>query len=456
MANASIFSQYVKPVRSMQDYANDYDVAEQNKLALAAKRMEMQRAEAGMQDQQRIRGLASQYGSDENALIKALRGGGYFDQAGGLEKQIAERLKGQGERDKTAAEIDEKRFKLAKERRDAYEAARGGFERDPQLSKDKVVRVLSEMGDIGVLPAELVQKLTANLPDDPEALRADIRTGNLSRLTPEQMVTLFTPKYEFQDSGQQRIPVQMNMNVPGAVAPQTIQKVATPGEVLTDTRTRAEGALNRGVTIRGQNLTDARSRDATAATLTKPFEVTGPDGTPMLVQQDKQGNIRPVQGYGPKAGTEKPLNDTQSKALLFGSRMREAGKVLDELEKSGTTTSVPGSRSGYGIGSVVTALSSSQKQQLDQAKRDFVNAVLRRESGAVIADSEFDNADKQYFPQIGDSPKVIAQKRRNRELATNGILQEVPENRRNGLQPQAQMPTADDIRKQADNILKGG
>jgi hypothetical protein len=41
-------------------------------------------------------------------------------------------------------------------------------------------------------------------------------------------------------------------------------------------------------------------------------------------------------------------------------------------------------------------------------------------------------------------------------VVVDGILQEVPENRRNSLQPTPQMPTADDIRKQADNILKGG
>jgi len=37
--------------------------------------------------------------------------------------------------------------------------------------------------------------------------------------------------------------------------------------------------------------------------------------------------------------------------------------------------------------------------------------VLRKESGAAIAASEFDNAEKQYFPQPGDSDQVISQKR---------------------------------------------
>ncbi len=130
----------------------------------------------------------------------------------------------------------------------------------------------------------------------------------------------------------------------------------------------------------------------------------------------------------------KPLNDSQSKALLFGSRMREADKVLSQLASEGTTTSVPGSRLP-GIGGVITSLSSGNRQMLDQAKTDFMTATLRRESGASISAGEFDTANKQYFPQIGDSPKVIAQKSANRQLALRGILMEVPEHHRDSLQP---------------------
>ena len=60
-------------------------------------------------------------------------------------------------------------------------------------------------------------------------------------------------------------------------------------------------------------------------------------------------------------------------------------------------------------------------QQVEQAQRNFVNAILRQESGAAIADSEFANAQKQYFPQPGDSKQVILQKKQNRETAIAGL-----------------------------------
>jgi hypothetical protein len=178
--------------------------------------------------------------------------------------------------------------------------------------------------------------------------------------------------------------------------------------------------------MRGQNMTDARSRESSSIAMSKPFEITGEDGKPVLVQQDKQGNIKPVAGYGPKQGSSKPLNEGQSKALLFGSRMEEANGILDSLATEGRTKSVPGSNAPF-IGGAITAVSGEGNQKLQQAKRDFINATLRRESGAAIAESEFSNAEKQYFAQIGDSPAVIAQKKRNREVATRGILAEVPD-----------------------------
>ena len=48
-------------------------------------------------------------------------------------------------------------------------------------------------------------------------------------------------------------------------------------------------------------------------------------------------------------------------------------------------------------------------------QRNFINAVLRQESGAVINPSEFVNAKKQYFPQPGDDAATLQQKSDNRK-----------------------------------------
>jgi hypothetical protein len=61
------------------------------------------------------------------------------------------------------------------------------------------------------------------------------------------------------------------------------------------------------------------------------------------------------------------------------------------------------------------AAQSGTFQSYDQAARNFVNAVLRRESGAAISESEFENARRQYLPQSGDTSETLAQKKANRD-----------------------------------------
>lgn len=131
----------------------------------------------------------------------------------------------------------------------------------------------------------------------------------------------------------------------------------------------------------------------------------------------------------PAAAKSKTLNEGQSKALTFGSRMQESGRTLDELAAAGVNQPglVKRAADVVGLGALVNGTQSPQQQQVEQAQRDFVNATLRKESGAAISNSEFESARQQYFPQPGDSPAVIEQKRKNRELSTRGMLAEVPD-----------------------------
>jgi hypothetical protein len=122
-------------------------------------------------------------------------------------------------------------------------------------------------------------------------------------------------------------------------------------------------------------------------------------------------------GQKTEATTGAKMNDEQAKAAGFADRIREALPIIDKFGAAGTDITQKGIAAVPGG----NFLLSPEYQQLDQAKRNFVNSVLRRESGAVISDSEFSNADKQYFPQPGDGPEVLAQKKRNREDAITGM-----------------------------------
>lgn len=204
---------------------------------------------------------------------------------------------------------------------------------------------------------------------------------------------------------------------------------------------------------RSSRRADERAREATDAGRN---QVVQSDEGPVLVNT-RTGTGKTILAPGGQrlAGVQKPLNDAQSKAYLFGSRMQESNEVLKELakdENGNTTTSHPMARAPL-LGNVVNAFQGENRQMLDQAKRDFMSAVLRRESGAAIADSEYSNADKQYFPQIGDSPAVIEQKSRNRQLALDGILKEVPEKHRPKVIPRNQLPKKAAVPDDIGNLL---
>lgn len=142
------------------------------------------------------------------------------------------------------------------------------------------------------------------------------------------------------------------------------------------------------------------------------------------------GDLVPINGgpADPRNQADKPLTEFQGKSAAFGTRAAVAHGILNSVGDGGKVQPGVIKRSleavpwaGEGLGTLSNWTQSPKQQQVDQAQRDFVNAVLRQESGAAIGPDEFANATKQYFPQPGDSPDVIRQKAENRETAIAGF-----------------------------------
>lgn len=108
------------------------------------------------------------------------------------------------------------------------------------------------------------------------------------------------------------------------------------------------------------------------------------------------------------------ITEFASKSFWFGNRMVDAEKSIRNMEEkyknSWAVTEIIAPRWWL----VPNFLKSSDRQQYEQARRNFINAILRQESWAVISDTEFANAAEQYFPIAWDSKEVIEQKRINR------------------------------------------
>ena len=115
---------------------------------------------------------------------------------------------------------------------------------------------------------------------------------------------------------------------------------------------------------------------------------------------------------------EKPLTEYQGKSLAYGLRSQDANDVIEKIGTNYSPLAIDAYKKVEGVPGVGTgayALLSDTDKQVSQAQRNFVNAVLRQESGAVISKEEFVNAQKQYFPQPGDDAATLQQKSDNRK-----------------------------------------
>ena len=91
--------------------------------------------------------------------------------------------------------------------------------------------------------------------------------------------------------------------------------------------------------------------------------------------------------------------------------------VQDRIKSFEDTFAKSGALSQYYETNVPNVMKSSDQQQYESLKKNFITAVLRQESGAAISSGEFDNEEKKYFPQPGDTQDTVKQKQDARNMA---------------------------------------
>ena len=191
-------------------------------------------------------------------------------------------------------------------------------------------------------------------------------------------------------------------------------------------QTRAAGKTPMGI---DQFIINQKIAGRTPATPAQPRERFVYDASRGGRVNLDTGEFVPVtQGGVPIESRDKPLTEVQGRSTGFAARADEADKIIKAVGESGKITpSLLKSSAGAvpviggGLETITNFATSSAQQQVEQAQRNFVNALLRQESGAAIGKDEFSNAQKQYFPQLGDLPEVIKQKSKNRETAIDAL-----------------------------------
>jgi hypothetical protein len=168
-----------------------------------------------------------------------------------------------GESDQRRANIDKIQAEAAAKHLNVISSAFAPLASRQTVTPEDIAGAFEMINASGV-PADRVNAFRAQLPQDPamfpryaQGIAAFTKDGidRLKALSPEVVM---------QDTGGTIQPFNKNP-LAGPIAPipgaQSLVKTPSLKDLLADERVRSEGAANRGVQMRGQNMTDARGRE---------------------------------------------------------------------------------------------------------------------------------------------------------------------------------------------------
>ncbi len=160
----------------------------------------------------------------------------------------------------------------------------------------------------------------------------------------------------------------------------------------------------------------AAMREGAEAAPAMPTVITTSEGLGLLDRGT--GAVSPIPAMSGAGQAQAPATQAQQLDAIYAGRVQQAEAELTRLETQIQGMNFVWFRTQQASPEV---LQSPTIQSYEQASRNFINSLLRLESGAVISPSEFAEARRQYLPLPGNTARVLAQKRANRLVAIEGL-----------------------------------
>jgi hypothetical protein len=355
---------------------------------------------------------------DRTKLYSGVASAGLGSRLPGLQKNFAEADAKQADIGKTKAETHAKEVEAAHKAFDIAGQAFGYVRANPTL--DNALAAIDYLGSQpGLYKPEQLEAWRQQVRSDPSKIQSLADQAFRASLAAKDQL----PKIDTRNLGGTTETFAVDPVTGAVTVKNSVKNTQSPDNAASNATSRANNRDTIAAAKENQKaqydaargvLVDTRTGTATA--------VTGPDGKPLT--------------------RDKAMTEFQGKSAGFADRAQEADTILGQLHKTGPTgmglvaSDRPGAIKsiaesvpliGSGLGAAVNVLPSAlggpnaNQQRAEQAQRNFINAILRQESGAAIGAGEFDNATKQYFPQPGDTKEVIAQKAANRRTAIAGL-----------------------------------
>lgn len=222
--------------------------------------------------------------------------------------------------------------------------------------------------------------------------------GKIGDVQPDKFTPASLAQYQATGNAAVLVPVEKESKAPTAVQ-------------------EYEYARGQGYKGSFRDFQNERARAGASTTTVSygaPVAGVNEKGEPVFFQPSRTGG-EPSIISGVKPAPE-GMKEGQAKEAGFADRLAQSSPFFDTVSPPSVTQGI---KAGMPIAG--NLLVSPESRQWYQNERNFINAVLRRESGAAISPSEFENARMQYIPQPGDDPTTKEMKRRNRETVMQGI-----------------------------------
>ncbi len=361
---SNIFQQYLSPPKSYNEYSAELDAADARKQAARMNELELTVGQQKLDDyrasKQRGQNLLTTLANIKPGASAAERSaelerGGYLKEAQDLAESDAKVLK-----DQRAAEKDH--LTNVKDRWAVLNNAISGSVDQASYSQNRAA--LASMGiDVSGIPEQFDPTFIANAKQ--QALTEMQRADQLWK--------------------------QKGFDLDAQKAAESVR----------------HNKVTESNTIRDQNLRNERAREANA-------NGAGANGgkAPAGYRWTTAGELEAIPG-GP-AGNKATSSEGERKAATLLQRLEFSEKQLEAAVKNDPTAAKPslianGLR-GAGMEAAANTLTGTERQKVDAAQLDILDAALTLGTGAAYTREQLEGYRKSYFPQVGDRPENIADK----------------------------------------------
>lgn len=244
--------------------------------------------------------------------------------------------------------------------------------------------------------------------------------GKIGDVAPDKFTPASLAKYQATGNAAVLVPIERESKQPTAVQ-------------------EYEYAKNQGYGGTFRDFQNEKARaGASTTTVSYGAPVAGIDeqGNQVFFQPSRTGGSPSiVKGVRP---APEGMKEGQAKEAGFADRIAQSTPFFDTAEPPTVSQGIKANVPLAG-----NAMLTPESRQWYQNERNFINAVLRRESGATIQPHEFAEARQQYIPQPFDDPGTKEMKRRNRETVMRAVAR--------GAGPTYKLPSVGDIQWTNEN-----